>query len=236
MKIYFGGKMNSLNSNQPYGSGQNNNDYQRQRQLDADRKKQAYKMAAEQALDHIARDYQNAQANNLENWKLDPSDKAAVVRYFKRFWDTQFISWTISILILTFILSFYTKLAVFGVLGVFILREALSQQVLLTYLLNDHELTRKQITEIKDKIFYKQLETSMTALMTVILMLVSYGSLLFTRSIYLAVDMSFEETQKLVCILSKPAPFHFDNELFAYFNVTSILILMLLKIYEKWSK
>jgi hypothetical protein len=236
MKIYFGGKMNSLNSNQPYGSGQNNNDYQRQRQLDADRKKQAYKMAAEQALDHIARDYQNAQANNLENWKLDPSDKAAVVRYFKRFWDTQFISWAISILILTFILSFYTKLAVFGILCVFILREALSQQVLLTYLLNDHELTRKQITEIKDKIFYKQLETSMTALMTVVLMLVSYGSLLFTRSIYLAVDMSFEETQKLVSILSKPAPFQLDNELFAYFNVVSILILMLLKIYEKWSK
>ena len=159
MKIYFGGKMNSLDSNQPYGSGQNNNDYQRQGHLDADRKKHSYKMAAEQALDHIARDYQNAQANNLENWKLDPSDKAAVVRYFKRYWDTQFISYSISIVIVTFVLSFYTKLAVFGIFGVFILREALSQQVLLTYLLNDHELTRKQITDIKDKIFYKQLKT-----------------------------------------------------------------------------
>lgn len=228
--------MNSLHSNQPYGSGQNNNDYQRQRQLDADRKKQAYKMAAEQALDHIARDYQNAQANNLENWKLDPSDKAAVVRYFKRYWDTQFISFSISILILTFIVSFYSKWAVFGIFGVFVLREFFAQQVFLTYLLNDHELTRKQITEIKDKIFYKQLETTMTGFMTAILMLVSYSSSLVSKSIYLAKDMSFEEIQKLVSILSKPAPFHLDNELFAYFNVISILILMLLKTYEKWSK
>lgn len=228
--------MNSLHSNQPYGSGQNNNDYQRQRQLDADRKKQAYKMAAEQALDHIARDYQNAQANNLENWKLDPSDKAAVVRYFKRYWDTQFISFSISILILTFIVSFYTKLAVFGILGVFILREALSQQVLLTYLLNDHELTRKQITDIKDKIFYKQLKTSTTAIFAVVLMFVSYNISLFSKSVYLTQNMSFEEIQKLVSILSKPSPFYLENELFAYFNVVSIMILMLLKIYEKWSK
>jgi hypothetical protein len=224
--------MNNLSNN----SRQNNNDYQRQRQLDADRKKQAYKMAAEQALDHIARDYQNAQANNLENWKLDPSDKAAVVRYFKRFWDTQFISFSISILILTFILSFYTKLAVFGILGVFVLREALSQQVLLTYLLNDHELTRKQITDIKDKIFYKQLKTSTTAIFAGILMFVSYSSSLVSKSIYLTQNMSFDEIQKLVSILSKPSPFYLENELFAYFNVTSILILMLLKIYEKWSK
>lgn len=228
--------MTNQSFNNYSNSGQNNNDYQRQRQLDADRKKQTYKMAAEQALDHIARDYQNAQANNLENWKLDPSDKAAVVRYFKRFWDTQFISFSISILILTFIVSFYSKWAVFGIFGVFVLREIFAQQVFLTYLLNDHELTRKQITEIKDKIFYKQLETTMTGFMTAILMLLSYSSLLFSKSIYLAKDMSFEETQKLVSILSKPAPFHLDNELFAYFNVISILILMLLKTYEKWSK
>ena len=228
--------MNSLDSNQPYGSGQNNNDYQRQGHLDADRKKHSYKMAAEQALDHIARDYQNAQANNLENWKLDPSDKAAVVRYFKRYWDTQFISYSISIVIVTFVLSFYTKLAVFGIFGVFILREALSQQVLLTYLLNDHELTRKQITDIKDKIFYKQLKTITTAMFTGILMFVSYSSLLVSKSIYLRQNMSYKEIEKLISILSKPSQFYLENELFAYFNVVSILVLMLLKIYEKWSK
>ncbi|MEW5831693.1 MAG: hypothetical protein AB1763_02520 [Campylobacterota bacterium] len=227
-------------NNQPFNnysnSGQNNNDYQRQRQLDADRQKQTYKMAAEQALDHIARDYQNAQANNLKNWKLDPSDKAAVIRYYKRYWDSQFISISISILILTFLVSFYTKWAVFGIFAVFIFRIRFSQPVFLRYLLNDHELTGKQITEIKDKIFYKQLETSMTALLTAILILVSYSSLLFSKSIYLAKDMSFDEIQKLVSILSKPSPFYLENELFAYFNVASILVLMLLKIYEKWSK
>lgn len=228
--------MNNQSFNNYSNLGQNNNDYQRQRQLDADRKKQAYKMAAEQALDHIARDYQNSQANNLENWKLDPSDKAAVVRYFKRYWDTQFISWTISILILTFILSFYTKFAVFGILGVFVLREALSQQVLLTYLLNDHELTRKQITDIKDKIFYKQLKTSTTAIFALVLMFVSYNVSLFSKSVYLTESMNFDQIQKLVSILSKPSPFYLNNELFAYFNVVSIMVLMLLKIYEKWSK
>jgi|GEM_PF-4730142 len=217
-----------------YNSSQNNNDYQRQ--LDADRKKHSYKMAAEQALDRIVRDYQNALANNLDNWKLDSSDKAAVVRYFKRYWDTQFISFSISILILTFILSFYTKLAVFGILGVFIVREGLSQQVLLTYLLNDHELTHKQITNIKDKIFYKQLKTSTTAIFTGIFMFISFASSFVSTNIYLAKDMSFEKIQKLLSILSKPSPFHLNYELFAYFNVVSIMILMLLKIYEKWSK
>jgi len=193
-------------------------------------------MAAEQALDRIVRDYQNALANNLDNWKLDSSDKAAVVRYFKRYWDTQFISFSISILILTFILSFYTKLAVFGILGVFIVREGLSQQVLLTYLLNDHELTHKQITNIKDKIFYKQLKTSTTAIFTGIFMFISFASSFVSTNIYLAKDMSFEKIQKLLSILSKPSPFHLNYELFAYFNVVSIMILMLLKIYEKWSK
>lgn len=217
-------------------SKNNNSDYSRQKKLDDERKKQQYKMAAEQALDNIVNDYLNALANNLENWTLNSSDKASVVRYSKRYWDNSFFTSTLFVMLVTFILSFYSTFAVLGILVVFLLREVFSQRILLAYLLNDHELTRQQISVIKDKIFYKQLKTSFTAIITATLILLSYGCFFITKPIYLMQDISPDKIQKMVNILSKFYPFHLENELFAYINVGSILILILLKLYEKWSK
>jgi len=227
---------NNPYSNQGNPWKNNGNDYNNQKKLDENRKKQQYKQAAEEALDRIVRDYENAHINNLKNWKLDPSDKASVVRYSKRYWDTHFMSISVSVFIIAFILSFYTIYALLSIFVIFILREVFSQRILLTYLLNDHELTRKQISEIKDKIFYKQLKTTTTLIFTIILMLVTYGGYLITNTVFLTPYLQFEETQIAVQWLSKLAPFHIENELFAYVNVGSILMLMILKLYEKWSK
>lgn len=229
------------NQNNPYSSqgnpwSNNNNDHNRQKRLDDARTKQQYKISAETGLDNIVRDYKNAVQNHIKNWHLDPSDKASVVRYSKRYWDNSFFTGTFFIMLITFVLSFYTSLAVFGIFAVFLLREMFSQQVLLTYLLNDHELTRKQITEIKDKIFFKQLKTSSMAIIAGILMFVSYSSLLISKPIYLIQNMTQDQIQSIVNFLSKFYPFYITHELFAYFNVGSIMVLMLLKLYEKWSR
>lgn len=231
------------NHNNPYSSQgspwQNNNsqhDFNNQKKLDDDRKKQEYKRAAEEALDRIVRDYENALQNNLKNWRLDPADKATVVRYSKRYWDNQFMSFALFVLIITCVLSFYTPYAIVGIFSVFILREIFSQKVLLTYLLNDHELTRKQIEVIKDKIFFKQLKTLTTLTVAIVLMLLAYVAYMFTNTLFLTPYLQFHETHLAIQWLSKIAPFHVENELFAYVNIGSIMIMMLLKIYEKWSK
>ncbi|QOP45540.1 hypothetical protein [Sulfurimonas paralvinellae] len=112
------------------------------------------------------------------------------------------------------------------------LREFYAQRVFLTYMLNDHELSRKQITEIKDKIFYKQLKTTTTIIFTLFLMAISFVSYYYSTTIFIEPA----KYQKVIEILSKLSPFHPENELFAYTNIMAIFALLLLKTYEKWSK
>ncbi len=231
---------NPYSNNSPY-SVQNpyqssNNDVsqqmQEQKRLENERKKQQYKFQCEEAIDNIVHEFQSAENNQLESWKLNAGDKAAVVRYFKRYWDNKFVSLSFFIIVVTFILSFYTKYALFGILFVFIAREAYAQRVFLTYMLNDHQLSRKQITEIKDKIFYKQLKTTTTLALTLFLMGISFTSYFYSFSIFIEPQTH----QKIIEILSKISQFHAENELFTYTNFGAILILLLLKTYEKWSK
>ena len=220
--------------NNPYQSSNNSADQQiqAQRRLDQERKQQQYKFQCEQALDNIAHEFLSAKHNKLDSWNLNTGEKASVVRYYKRYWDSKFISLAIITLIATFILSFYTQFAIFGIFVVFVLREAYAQRVFLTYMLNDHELSRKQITDIKDKIFYKQLKTTTTLILTLFLMGVGFVSYFYSTTIFLEP----EKYQKLIDILSKISPFYAENELFAYTNVAAIFILLMLKTYEKWSK
>ncbi len=220
--------------NNPYQSSNNSAEQQMQaqRRLDEERKKQQYKFQCEEALDSITHEFLTAKQNKLESWNPNTGAKAAVIRYYKRYWDNRFISLALLALVTTFILSFYTQYALFGIFVVFILREAFAQRVFLTYMLNDHELNRKQITKIKDKIFYKQLKTTTTLALTLFLMAISFLSYIYSVSIFIEP----QKYQKIIEILSKISPFHPENELFAYTNVGAILILLLLKIYEKWSK
>jgi len=205
---------------------------QEQQRLENQRRKQQYKFQCEESLDNIVYEFQSALHNKLGNWKLNAGDKATVVRYYKRYWDSKFVSWALLTLVTTFILSFYTQYAIFGILIVFALREMYAQRVFLTYLLNDHDLTRGEITDIKDKIFYKQLKTTRTLAFTILLMLLSYASYLYSVSILLEP----EKYQKIIEILSKISPFYVENELYAYTNTGAIILLLLLKLYEKWSK
>jgi len=225
---------NPYSNNNPYQSASDNTSQQMQtqRKLDQERKHQQYKFQCEESIDNIVHEFQSAENNQLESWNLNAGDKAAVVRYFKRYWDNKFVSLSFFIIVVTFILSFYTKYALFGILGVFIAREAYAQRVFLTYMLNDHELSRKQITEIKDKIFYKQLKTTTTLALTLFLMGISFTSYFYSFSIFI----ESQTHQKIIEILSKISQFHAENELFAYTNFGAILILLLLKTYEKWSK
>lgn len=218
----------------PYQSSNNDmsQQMQEQKRLENERRKQQYKFQCEESIDNIVYEFQSAESNQLENWKLNAGDKAAVVRYFKRYWDNKFISLSFFIIVITFILSFYTKYALFGILFVFLAREAYAQRVFLTYMLNDHEISRKQITAIKDKIFYKQLRTTTTLALTLFLMGISFTSYFYSFSIFIEPQVH----QKIIVILSKIVQFHAENELFAYMNMGAIVVLLLLKTYEKWSK
>ena len=209
-----------------------NQQMREQQRLENQRRQQQYKFQCEEALDNITHEFLSAEDNKLDNWELNSGDKATVVRYYKRYWDNKFVSLAFLTLLATLIVSFYTPYALFGIFIVFVLREIYAQRVFLTYLLNDHELTRKQITEIKDKIFYKQLKTTSTLAFAVLLMSLSYISYLYSVSIFLEP----EKYQKVIKILSKISQFYVENELFAYTNVGAIILLLLLKTYEKWSK
>jgi len=218
----------------PYQSSNNdmNQQMKEQKSLENDRRKQQYKFQCEESIDNIVNEFQSAEHNQLESWKLNAGDKAAVVRYFKRYWDSKFVSLSLFIIVVTFILSFYTKYALSGIFFVFLAREAYAQRVFLTYMLNDHDLSRKQITEIKDKIFYKQLKTTTTLALTLFLMGISFFTYLYSFSIF----VEPQTHQKIIEILSKISQFYPENELFAYTNMGAILVLLLLKTYEKWSK
>ncbi len=120
-------------NNNPYQNSNNDADrqLQAQRKLEEERKKQQYKFQAEQALDHIVHEFVSAQHNRLKKWNLNAGDKAAVIRYYKRYWDNEFISVSILVMVITAILSFYTPLAIIGIFVVFMLREFYAQRVFL---------------------------------------------------------------------------------------------------------
>jgi len=127
---------NPYTNNSPYSNGSpysvqnpyqsSNSDtrqqMQEQKRLENQRRKQQYKFQCEKSVDNIAHEFLSAEHNKLESWNLNTGDKAAVIRYYKRYWDSQFVSLSLLIMVVTLILSFYTKYALFGIFGVFIVR------------------------------------------------------------------------------------------------------------------
>lgn len=201
-----------------------------QKRLQNEKIKQNYKSRAEDALDNIISEFNQAKTNQITDWNPSSKDKAQITRYFKRYWDNNFFMYAFLIGLITFISSFYTTFAVGGIVAIFILKASLTQNVFMKYFLNDHQIEKEDFEYLKNKIFGKQLNVLTTFIITVILTITSYTMSFYTIEIYIDI----EKTPFLSNLLSKWYPFVSDNELFAYANVFSIFIIILLKVIEKW--
>lgn len=224
--------MNSSNPNHfdPFQNWGNQNQSSQQKRLQNQKIKQDYKSRAEDALDNIISEFYQAKTNQITDWNPSSKDKAQVTRYYKRYWDNNFFTYSLLIGIITFIASFYTTFAVTGIVAVFILKASLSQNTFMKYFLNDHQIEKKDFEYLKNKIFGKQLNILTTFIITVVLTIMSFSVSFITIGIYIdPLKFSFFEN-----ILSKWYPFISDNELFAYANIFSIFILIFLKVIEKW--
>ena len=224
--------MNNNNSNNfdPFQNWGNQNQSSQQKRLQNEKIKQDYKSRAEDALDNVISEFNQAKTNQITDWNPNSKDKAQVTRYFKRYWDNNFFTYSFIIGLFTFLLSFYTTFAVIGIITVFILKVSLSQNVFMKYFLNDHQIEKKDMEYLKNKIFGKQLNVSTTFMITVVLTIISFSVSFITIGIYIDI----EKTPFLSNLLSRWYPFIPDNELFAYANIFSIFILIFLKVIEKW--
>lgn len=221
---------NDSNNFDPFQNWGNQNPSSQQKRLQNQKIKQDYKSRAEDALDNIISEYNQAKTNQIQDWNPSSKDKAQITRYFKRYWDNNFFMYAFLIGLITFISSFYTTFAVGGIVAVFILKASLTQNVFMKYFLNDHQIEKEDIEYLKNKIFGKQLNVLTTFMITVVLTITSFTMSFYTIGIYIDV----EKTPFLSNLLSRWYPFISDNELFAYANIFSIFIIILLKVIEKW--
>lgn len=224
--------MNNNNSNNfdPFQNWGNQNQASQQKRLQNEKIKQDYKSKAEDALDNIISEFNQSKTNQITDWNPSSKDKAQITRYFKRYWDNNFFMYAFLIGLITFIASFYTSLAVIGIVAVFVLKLTLSQNSFLKYFLNDHQIDKDDFEYLKNKIFGKQLNILTTFIITVVLTLMSFSASFYTIGIYIN-PLKFPF---LINTLSRFYPFYMENELFAYTNIFSIFILIFLKVIEKW--
>ena len=176
-------------------------------------------------------DYKDAQKNNID-LNINEAYKSAIVRYFKRYWDKQFMLMSLVLLFIVIILSFYTKYALIGILAVFVMKIIYSQSNFTRYFLNDHDVSNDEIREIENIIFGNQLSIIKMFLFAITLSFMSFVISFYSVNIY--IDLN--EHEKLLVFLSKFAEFKPSNELFAYSNVASMFVLIVLKTIEKWKK
>ncbi len=217
-------------SNQTQNHWNNQNQTSEQKRLQNQKIKQDYKSRAEDALDNIISEFNQAKTNQIVDWNPSSKDKAQITRYFKRYWDNNFFMYAFLIGLITFISSFYTTFSVLGIVAVLILKASLSQNIFMKYFLNDHQIEKKDKEYLKNKIFGKQLNVLTIFIITVILSAISFTMSFYTIGIYID-PLKFSSFEN---ILSRWYPFIPDNELFAYTNIFSISILIFLKVIEKW--
>jgi len=121
----------SNNNKNPYQNNGNPFDddgLNKQRKILAEQQKLKYKSDAENALDKIVSEYSSAINNQIQNWKINISDKASITRYYKRYWDNEAFIYSIILMLLTFFISFYTKYASIGIFVVFVIQYFYSQK------------------------------------------------------------------------------------------------------------
>jgi DNA segregation ATPase FtsK/SpoIIIE-like protein len=219
------------NNNNVYGNDDTYKNNNHQQNLEKAREKREYKQKAEVAFDAISASFINAKRNKTDFY-IDESYRASIVRYFKRYWDNNFIAISFFILIIAFVLSFYTKFASLTIFVVFIVKNIYSQSAFCRYFLNDHNLNTNEIKIIENYIFNFRLDIKMMLIITSILTILSFATSFYSFAIF----FDFQDHQILLKFLSKFGTFDENNELFAYVNSFSILVLMLLKTAEKWKK
>jgi hypothetical protein len=219
---------NSYSNNQnPYS---NNNDFDRQRRQQNEQVKQSYKKDAEKGIDRTVQSYLSAKRNG-NDFFINEEDKSAINRYYHRYWANDSVLIAMLFMLFLFIASFYTNLTIFGILAVLIVFNSYSQNSYFTYFSNDHKLKLDDEETIKDLIFPNQLSMKTVGFLSILLTGVSYAVSFFSRPIYLD-----ENDQSFVIKLLQDFHVNFNNELFAYSVAVSILILIFLKIFEKWSR
>ncbi len=217
-------------SNSSQNHWENQSQASQQKRLHNLKIKQEYKSRAENALDNIISEHEQAKRNQIADWNPSSKDKAQITRYYKRYWDNNFFAYSTVTSIITFILSFYTSFAGLGILIVFILEFSFSQNSFLKYYLNDYQIEKEDFEYLKNKIFGRQLNILITCIIAIILTILSLVMSFYTIGIYI----NSEKFSIYLNVLSRFYPFYMDNELFAYTNVFSISILIFLKIIEKW--
>lgn len=77
-------------SNQTQNHWNNQNQTSEQKRLQNQKIKQDYKSRAEDALDNIISEFNQAKTNQIVDWNPSSKDKAQITRYFKRYWDNNF--------------------------------------------------------------------------------------------------------------------------------------------------
>jgi len=206
----------------------NNDPYSGNKEL-YKRKKQEYKNQNEKALDSIVSEVLNAQTNGIAP-KINQADKSAVVRYFNRYWSTRFLLNAVALLVVTFIVSFFTQFATIGIFVVFILSLIYSHKTFLRIFLNDHGIKKYQIKEFEQNIFSLTLNNTYVFIMTLLFMGASVGSYYYTKALFIKIEW----LEPVIRFTSNFVTFYPQNELFAYVNTGSILMFMLLKTIERW--
>jgi hypothetical protein len=188
--------------------------------------RQQYKADAENALDNIIHDYNNAITNQLRNWDINISDRAKIVRYYNRYWNRKAFLLSFFLLLVTFAASFYTMYAVVGIFVVFLIQYLYSAESFFTLFTKDHQIEKEDLKYIQYKIFTYNSNNKLLLLEAVAFTIVSFVAYMYSSNILI----DFEQYQKLVSIFH----ININNELFAYVNIVSILILILSKFFEKW--
>lgn len=217
-------------SNSSQNHWENQSQASQQKRLHNLKIKQEYKSRAENALDNIISEHEQAKRNQIADWNPSSKDKAQITRYYKRYWDNNFFAYATVTSIITFILSFYTSFAGLGILIVFILEFSFSQNSFLKYYLNDYQIEKEDFEYLKNKIFGRQLNILITCIIAIVLTIFSLIMNYYTIYIYI----NPEKFSIYLNVLSRFYPFYMENELFAYTNIFSISILIFLKVIEKW--
>jgi len=218
------------NNNDTYATkdtyASNNNQNQDMKNLQDEQIQQQYKADAENALDNIIHDYSNAITNQLQSWNIDISDRAKIVRYYNRYWNRKAFLLSFLSLLVTFAASFYTIYAIAGIFIVFLIQYLFSAESFFALFTKDHEIAKEDLTYIQYEIFEYRSNSKLLMFEAVAFTIVSFVAYIYSSNILI----DFEHYQKLVHILH----INIDNELFAYANFLSILILIFTKIFEKW--
>ena len=204
-------------SNSSQNHWENQSQASQQKRLHNLKIKQEYKSRAENALDNIISEHEQAKRNQIADWNPSSKDKAQITRYYKRYWDNNFFAYATVTSIITFILSFYTSFAGLGILIVFILEFSFSQNSFLKYYLNDYQIEKEDFEYLKNKIFGRQLNILITCIIAIVLTIFSLIMNYYTIYIYI----NPEKFSIYLNVLSRFYPFYMENELFAYTNIFS---------------